>query len=211
MPDRDIFDRTVRPGWKTAARLVIGSADDPSALASLIRALAKEVKNGGCPGLDQIVDIVVDDLRASDQRAARHLAHWQLDRVRLLQGNGVTEIAIIAAKQFLARPASLSDNSLEKDEEETRINVAAHILADLADALMCSARLRAEIVEQGQVSFQAVQARRDRAKEMLVSAPEIRRLAQQLLADSSGALVKSPRISRAKLSQAEILVTALTE
>jgi hypothetical protein len=75
---------------------------------------------------------------------------------------------------------------------------------------MCPAALLAEIVESGEVSFQEIRSRRQRAKHKIAAAPEARRLASQLLADPSGASVKSPRVSRVRPSQAEILVTALT-
>ncbi|MGH2531660.1 MAG: hypothetical protein ACRDJW_05080 [Thermomicrobiales bacterium] len=210
MPDRDVFDRTVRPGWQTAARRMIGAADDPDALVSVIRALANEAKKVGCPGFDQIVGIVVDVLHQPDYRAARQLANQRLDRIRREQASGVAEQAVNAAKGLLVDRAPFAW-SLGRVDDEARIDVASQILATLADYWMCPTRLLVEIIEQGQVSFQEVRARRERAMKMLVSALETRRLAEQLLADPSGALVKRPQISRAKLTQAEILVTALTE
>jgi hypothetical protein len=69
----------------------------------------------------------------------------------------------------------------------------------------------AEIVEGGEVSFQEIQSRRQRAKDLIVAAPESRQLAAQLLLDPSGGSVKLPRAPQSKLSQAELLVTALTE
>lgn len=210
MPDRDVFDRNVRPGWQTAARRMIGAADDPDALASVIRALANEVKKVGCPGLDQVVSIVADAMRQPDNRASRKFAHQRLDRIRREQASSVTEQVVKAAKEILVDQASFVSR-LGRADAEVRVDIASQILAALADDWMCPTRLLAEIIEQGQVSFQEVRARRDRAKKMLMSASETRRLAEQLLADPSGALVKRLQISRVKLTQAEILVTALTE
>lgn len=212
MPDRDVFNRKVKSGWQAAARRMIGAANDPDALPSVLRALGKEIKSNGCPGVDQIVRVIVDAIRSPDPRTARKRAHEQLEEIRRDQGSGNTEIAVAFGRKLLAGAPDLNINGISPmDDDQLRLHLSILILADLADASTCPAAVLAEIVEGGEVSFQDVSSRRQHLRDMIASAPEIRRLAVQLLVDPSGSSVRLPRIPRAKVSQAEILVTALTE
>lgn len=212
MPDRDVFDRNVKRGWQSAARRMLGQVDDPADLPAVIRALARELQQNGCPGFEQIVGVLDDALLDLDGPATRRLAYDRLDLLRVAQGSAATEVAVEVAKRLLAAPESaLADDDRRRDADQRRLSIAARLLAGLADAWMCAAPLLAEIVEQGQVSFQTIRSRRERAVARLISAPKIAALAEQLLSDSSGASVKSPRLPRVKKSRADILVTALTQ
>lgn len=204
MPDRDVFDRNVSRGWKSTARLIIGHDGDPDALRSVICALGEELKREGCPGFDAVVQIVTGVLRSTDRQLVHRRASEQLELLSYEEASGTTEIAVAAAKRLLARPPWCCGDTLP-------LTVAVHILAELADARMCPAPMLALLVEEGGMSFQTLQSRRERAKSMLAAAPETQRLAAMLLADPSGASVKTPRVRRSKMSQADILVTALTE
>jgi hypothetical protein len=204
MPDRDVFDRNVSRGWVRAAHLTIGHDGNPDALRSVIRALGQELKREGCPGLDAVVGIVIDAYRSTDRQLAQERACDQLDRLRCDEASSTTEIAVAAAKRLLIQPPLCCDNPLP-------VTIAAHLLAELADARMCPAPLLAELVESGDVSIQTIQFRRKRVKSMLAAAPETQRLAELLLADPSGASVKTPRMRRPEMSQADILLTALTD
>jgi hypothetical protein len=121
-------------------------------------------------------------------------------------------MVVAAGKKVMAASPESSDGGVRTENvRERHLAVAIRILAEYADAWMCPAALLAEIVEQGQVSFQTMSLRRDRAKAGLVAAAETRLLAEQLLNDLSGAAVKLPKLPRTTISQAELLVAALTE
>jgi hypothetical protein len=211
MPDGDVFDRSIRRGWQTASRRVLGGGEGQDALPSVLRALGKEVRANGCPGLDQIVSVLTSAIRSSQPKAMRQPALVKLEHLRVQHGDRITQLAIDSARRLLAGgfEPGLSTRQM-MDDGELRIDLCTTMLADLADAFMCPAALLPRLVEEGNVSFQAFHSRRQRNKESIVGAPESRRLALQLLADPSGALVKVPQIRRERLSQAEILATALT-
>lgn len=204
MPDRDVFDRNVSRGWKHAARLIIGHDEDPNALRSVIRALGQELKRDGCPGVDIIVQIVTDALQSTDRQCARRQAAKSLERVRREEASGTTETVVVAAQRLIAQPPWGCDDTSPQV-------VAVHLLADLVDARLCPAPMLGLLVEEGGMSFQTLHSRLERAKAMLVAAPEVHRLAEMVLVDPSGSSVKQPRIRRTKTSQADLLVTALTE
>lgn len=211
MPDGDVFNRRVRRGWQTASKRMIGGGEGHDALPSVLRALGREVKVTGCPGLDRIVSTVAGAIRSSQLRTARRLALAELEHLRVEHGNQATEIAIGSSRRILALASEPAHSAiLAMDDGELRAHLATTILADLADAAMCPAGLLPELVEEGDISFQEFHARGQQNKELIVAAPEARRMAIQLLADPSGASVKTPRIRQERLSQAEILVMALT-
>jgi hypothetical protein len=211
MPDGDVFNRRVRRGWQTASQRMIGGGEGHDALPSVLRALGREVKATGCPGIDRVVGAVAGGIRSSQPVAARRLALAELERLRVDHGNHATEIAIGSGRRLLAGVSEPERSAmLAMDNGELRAHLATMILADLADAAMCPAGLLPQLVEEGGVSFQEFRVRRQQNKELIVAAPEARRMAIQLLADPSGASVKAPRIRRERLSQAEILTTALT-
>lgn len=204
MPDRDVFDRNVSRDWQSAARLTIGHDGNPDSLRAVIRALGKRLEREGCPGFETIVRIVLEAYRSTYRQHVRRPAYERLDRLRCEEANSTTEIAVAAAKRLLIQPPLYCGDPWP-------VTIGASILSELADARMCPAPLLAELVESGDVSFQTIKARRDCAKSMLAAAPETRRLAEMLLADASGASVKTPRMERQKMSQADILATALTD
>jgi hypothetical protein len=191
---------------------MLGSANDPGALKAVTRALAMKARNDGFQGFVDIVDIIVDALSLESRQSARFRANARLESVRRSQRSSTTEILVRAAKSSLVNPESflLADGS-PMPTSELRIIVAANLLADLADGLMCPAAMLPELVEEGIVSFQDLHARRDRAKAHVASSTQTRRLAAQLLSDPSGGAVIVPRMQREKLTQAEILLTALTD
>lgn len=212
MPDRDVFNRKVERGWQTAARLLIGGTDDDEALAAAIRALVRMIKANGRPGLDQVVQIVADALRSPRPTTARAIAIAKLDDVRLHQATRQTEIAVASAKGILAGRLESGISSTESgDKENLHEHLAIRIVTDLAMTSLFPAPLLAELVEAGDISFQGFSLRRQRANKMIVTSPQTRRLALQLLADPSGTSVKAPQMARRKKSQAEMLVVALTD
>jgi hypothetical protein len=163
------------------------------------------------PGFDEVVGSVLDIVGAPEPRSARELAHRRFDQIRREHLSGATQAAVGAAKRFIASISDwLPEHAVALDRCHLREIIALHLLADLADGWMCPSGLLAEIIEHEHVSFQTIQARREHAKRLLADAVETHRLAQQLLADSSGSAVTVPRMARRKKSQAEILVTALT-
>jgi hypothetical protein len=209
MPDRDVFNRNVHRGWQSASRRMLATTDDPEALASVVRALAKLMREGGCPGFDQIIGTVVEAWESSAPEGARQTAVAKLDYIRLHEGNSATEIAIASARRFLPQGDELPHQALVQPTD--RDYVATRVLAEVADAYLCPASLLGELVESGELSYHELRSRRERAKSMICASPEARRLAAQLLSNPSGTSVQMPRSSGVKPSQAEILVVALTK
>lgn len=209
MPDRDVFNLNVCRRWQRAARLTL--ADDLSlpALQSVVRALAKDLKENGCPGFVEAIDIVTDAVQMNDLDEARGVAHRRLDHIRRREGSGHTETMVDACKGLLvvSKEACLAPSA----NVDRSIMIAVHVIARIADALMCPARLLVEIVENGQVAFQIVRVRREQMIRALVETPATAEIAKQLLVDSSGSAVRTPRLPRIAQSQADILVMQLTD
>src|SRR5687768_1986354 len=100
MPDRDVFDRNVRRGWQTAARLALSFDDEPNSLSSVIRALGNDIKKEGLPGFDQIVSALA---RCNSDMDALAM-HDALERIRSDFLCTSTEEAVAAAKRLLWSP-----------------------------------------------------------------------------------------------------------
>jgi len=191
---------------------MIGGEEGEEALPPVLRTLGKEIKASGCPGLVQIVGILAKVIRSPQPEAARQPALAQLERLRVQHGNRATQIAIDSGRCLLAAACESGLSVMQAmDDGELHVHLSAMILADLADASMCPAALLHGIVEEEGKSFQEIHSHRRRAKELIVAAPETRRMAIQLLADPSGASVKTPQVRRIRMSQAELLATALTQ
>ncbi len=212
MPDRDVFRLNCKPGWQTAARRMIGSLDDPEALPSVLRALGRETKANGCPGIDEIVSVLAEALQAPVTPVIRLEALNRLESIRVQHGSANTEVAISSGRRLLASASGLGlpENGMES-VGEIRVSIATAILADLADSEMCPAAVLHELIEDRKASFQEVDERRQRAKSLVAAASETRRLAVQLLIDPTGISVRAPRILRVKRSQGDILAIGLTE
>lgn len=211
MPDGDVFDRRVKRGWRNAASCVLGGGKADNALPAVLRALGKEVKASGCPGLDQILKALSEAIRSPHLVSTRASANAALDHVCLQYGSQATEFAVRAARCILAIGLDSAMFAVRvMDEGELRVHLTKEILAHMADSWMCPAGILPELVENGNVSYQEVEARRQENKRLVTAAPETNRMAIQLLADPSGVLVRVPQFHREKLSPSEILVTPLT-
>jgi hypothetical protein len=211
MPDGDVYDRHGMRGWKKASSWIVGAGNFDDGIPSALRALGREIKTTGCPGIDQIVGTVVDAFQPCDQMGAKQQAIERLEQIRIQYGSRATEIAIRSSKSLIVETFELDRSKFSSfDDGNLRTDITVHILADLSDACLCPSGVLTGLVEDSRLSFQEVHSRRERAKQIVAAAPETRRLAIQLLANPSGAQVKTPRFRREKLSQSEILATPLT-
>lgn len=212
MPDRDVFDRNVSRGWQTAARRMLGSDGDVDAVGAVIRALSKEVREHGCAGLDEIVEIIEEYHRSSMDDRRRGQAHDRLDVIRISQRCNTAEIAVNAGKRLLVVTDKRNNaNGSKGNRDNERLEFTLEILAEIADFRMCPARLLPQFVESGLASFQALHRRRERAKNLLKADPAFHQIAKQLLNDPTGRRLVTPRSRRQKLSPEEMLAFPLTK
>lgn len=203
MPDNDIFRRNVNRGWQKAARLNFGAEDDPNALPSAIRALGGELKGGGCPRFPEIITVVTGAIESANFTVDRRLAFDELEHINFEAASGITEIAVNVAKRLISQHQNNAGSWSE--------NVAVQILAGIAVSRMCPAAIIHALVEEGSIPYQTLDTRRKRSQLRIATAPETLSLAKMLLADPTGVSVKAPQIRRVRMSQADILLTALTD
>lgn len=124
MPDGDLFDRRVKRAWRTAALCVLGVGEAGDALPAVLRALGKEIKASGCPGLDQILKILSKAIRSPNLVSTRISANAELDHVRLQYGSEATEFAIRAARCILAVESDSGIFAVRvMDEGELRVHL----------------------------------------------------------------------------------------
>jgi len=211
MPDRDVFDRHVQREWRKVARLLLSAEVDPSVLQKVMRHLGDDFRRKGCPGFDQIVSIVVE-AASSDQsmEIARQVAVNRLEQTRRCEGASSTEIAVGAANVVLAELMHYHE-AVVADQKELELRFAAQILAELAAKRMNFSSLLPEMVEHNLLSYQTMAARIERTKRSLRSSPDMRALAAQILQDPSGRTLKLPRRRKESRSQADLLVSTISE
>ena len=211
MPDRDVYDRNVDRGWQTPSRHVYGGSDDDLTLPSLLRALGRTLKNGGCPGVDTVASIVAEAVGSAEPRLARREVGAQLEQVRRACGSARTEIAVVIARRILAEPDVLFPTPADcLDRDRVKEIVAKEILVELAIRKISTSALTHELVEKENKSIGHVLARRQHARELLTSAPQITGLAREVLASPEGQTIKIPRVKTPKPAQEEILVMAIS-
>jgi hypothetical protein len=210
MPDRDVFDRHVQRGWRTVGRLLLGAEVDPSVLQRVARHLAADLKRNGCPGFDQIAEILVDAIDSQQPKeTARQIAIDRLDFVKKREGCTSTELVIRAANIVLAKETH-DDPADVVNRDELRVSLASRVLAEIATNRMYPSPLVHELVEHERMSFQAMTSIQHRCKHMLQRPPELQSLAAQLLQDPEGCAVKLPRRRKTHRSQADLLVAAIS-
>jgi hypothetical protein len=211
MPDRDVYDRNVARGWQTAARRVYQGDDDELTLRSLLYSLGRVLKDGGCPGIDEIAAIVAQAVASPDPLVTRREAHAQMERVRRASGSTRTEVAGEVARRVLVDPGAVFPTLADgHDQERAKLGVAASILAELAIKKISPAAVTHELVEVERVPIEAVLARRRNAQGLLAGAPQLTKLAREVLAQPDGRLVKAPRVKTPKPSQEALVHIAIS-
>jgi hypothetical protein len=202
MPDGDVYDRHVDRGWQTAARRVFESDDDELALPSLLRALGRMLKDGGCPGIDAVVEIPTEALGSPGGGAVRREARAQLERVRREAASDRTNVVIDAALRLLAEPESLGLGDLiRQNTDAVRQKIAEQLLVELAARKFSpGVLLQDQVVNRG-VGIEVYRRRAERGRSLLASSPELSRLACQVMAHPNGVGIRAPRPKSPKPSQ----------
>jgi len=213
MPDGDVYDRNVDRWWQTAARRVFESDNDELALPSLIRALGRMMKFGGCPGIDAVVAITADTVCSPDVGAARREATARLERVRRESGSDRTTVVVEAARGLLADAEALQlGDPRHCDPAVVRLRIAERLLVELATMKFSPGKLIQvqEQVENRGVTIELYRRRAERARSLLASSPELARLASQVVARPSGVGIKAPRPKMPKPSQEALVHMAIS-
>jgi hypothetical protein len=211
MPDGDVYDRKVDRGWQTAARRVFESDADELTLASLIRSLGRMMKGGGCPRIDEVVTITADALGSPEVSTTRREARTQLDRVRREACNDRTTVVVEAAKRLLADPYGLDlPDPNRRDPDAVHLKIAQWLMVELATRKFAPGALMQEQVENRGVPIEVFRRRRERARSVLASSPELARLTSQMLAHPNGMGIKAPRSKTPKPAQELLLNMAIS-
>lgn len=212
MPDRDVYDRNIERGWQTAARRVYEGADDELTLPSLVRALGRTLKDSGCPGIDMIASIAATAVGSADPRNERREVSAQLELVRRENGSARTEIAVDVARRILVDADELFPNLADRqDPNRVTLVVAEAIVVELAIQKISNLALTRELVEKEHKTIDLVLATRQHARNLLAGAPQITKLAQQVLDCPEGQMVKVPRLKTPKPSQEDLVVMAISD
>lgn len=209
MPDRDVFDRHVGIGWRTAARYLLRGKFDEAAQRSVLRALGLELRKHGCPGFAEAVDVTVTSMHDLDDEFVRTAVLQELSQTSRQFRHKNTELLIdVISKAIVSGDFSDYDDWIADD---LRTAVGKRVLSRLAIAWMSPAQLIHEAVETEVVSYQSAESRRENAVTTLVAQHATMQLVEQLLKDSSGSAVRVPRIARTKAPIDELLFLSLTD
>ncbi len=211
MPDQDIYNRHIPRNWQTAARIAFTSPDDELVKQTLLRALGKEVKQGGCPGIDEIVVSARDFVECSTIVGYQEITR-RLDRITRRYANERTYLAREAARKIVL-DISMSPSSTPPVHDERRIELAISkaFLAELAISKISSLALAATLAKQQVMSAYEYVKRQERILNLLNNCPEIEILAQRLVNAPQGHGLRAPRVAITKLSTEESASYQLTE
>lgn len=210
MPDRDVFSRHIPRGWQAAARIAHSGLDDVVCTVKLMRALGNDTKRGGCPGINEIADIVADAFGSPDT-GLHEGASRRLDQVNRNHMNDRTEVAVETARTMLAFDKSHDPSaSGVADLEQVRLNVATRYLIGFAMRQISSPSLLSSLGETSDVPVAVYLARQQSARKLLADSPELETLARQLLSSPEGGRARTPRLSIPEMTPDEMVSFALT-
>lgn len=180
MPDLDILRTSVLPPFRAAYRVIRGREGEEPVLAALRSDLARALKRGGgIPNLHERATLVAAVIAGGPARAATEASK------RLL------------VQESLSRHAVLAHGALERMLVRGLSADARDITQDLA-SLFCHqllehglfASLRVECRDLGMASIECASYVEHLQREV---EPAVSALASQLLEDSSGAAIPTPR------------------
>lgn len=210
MPDRDVFSRHIPRGWETAARAAHSGLDDAVTRVKLLRALIKDMKQGGCPGIDEIADIV-GDAKGSLDTAPQEGAWRRLEQVNRKYVCERTAAAVNSALSILAALSTAAPGASRFAEpSQIRFIVAKTFLIDFAMMQISSSALLSSLERNGDVSVSEYLQRQEHARQLLTNSLEVGTLARQLLVAPDGEQAKTPRLPIPKMTPEEMVSCALS-
>lgn len=211
MPDQDIYNHHIPRNWQTAARVAFTSDDDELITQKLVRALGLEVKQGGCPGINEIVVAAKDFVESSTVVGVVEISR-RLDRITRCHANERTYLAREAARKIvLDISISPSSTPLVLDERRIDLAISKAFLVELAISKISSPALAASLANKQEVSTYEYVQRQERIGDLLAKSREIETLAQRLLNAPQGHGLRAPRVTITKLSTEESASYQLTE
>lgn len=209
MPDCDVYDRHVPRGWKTAARIVFTNHDEGVAREKLLRALGDTIKQGGCPGIDQVTSLVAEALECSDTVKARNNeVKRQLQYITSRYSNYRTEMLAEVARKVLLCPKLQFPDTIGR--EQIKLEVARVFLVRLVKSNISPQALENALCREDELSPVEYGQHIGRFERLLADSPEMNILAARLLAAPSGEGIKIPPVRAPKLSMEEIMALHLT-
>lgn len=210
MPDQDIYNRHIPKNWQTAARVAFTSQDDEFITQTLLRALGNEVKQGGCPGIDEIAATVADFVASPNAATCDEISR-RLERINRRYANERTALAQEAARKILLdTDNSHSGTPLVLGEGRISLAISKAFLIELAMSKISSPKLAASLSKKRELSTYLYMQRQQRVGHLLATSPEIELLAQRLLDAPEGRGIKAPRVTITKLSPEEAASYQLT-
>jgi hypothetical protein len=216
VPDGDRLERSFAPGWRRIYRLAKGGIASEAELAdACLTALARCFRqSGGCPGFQDIADILqtlVQNQGALPSRseiggARLSLAFEALGRTERQQGgHRVTKIAVRAAKSMLVRSSRESNrSSFQSGLTQTLVE---QICIGLVDHHFFG-RARAHLVRERCSSIHEARAWEQAVKKAMSLG--VQKIAARLSKDPSAAHLRAPKRSVARRSTRGILSESLT-
>ena len=210
MPDGDVYSRHIPRGWQTAAKFVFTGQDDAVSLPKLFRALGQMVKQGGCPGINEIA-AVVEDALMSPRLTSNQQMKRELEQIKRRYASDRTTIASDVARRIVASPADwFPDSSRLRDPERVRLTVVRAVLIELVMTQISSTALQTSLMNSGDVTFHEYWQRQRHFKRLLFDSPHIGELAGEVFRNPEGDGIKVPQIRSPKLTPEEFITFPLT-
>lgn len=212
MPDRDVFDRTVRKGWRSAARTALTHDCDGVTgeviERKLLRALAREIRETGLLGFAEVVGVVTRHLE-SPVPPKLFAVYDELSALKARFGGSSIAILCESAKLCISGGRATPGESGSSVAISERIAVA--ILANLATARISPAILINELSIGSGLQIGAIEPRREKVYSRLCARVELNKMARRLLEQPNrpGAQIPEIRVRRPQVSQHQILFTPI--
>jgi hypothetical protein len=200
-------------GWRTPARLTNAHADDDTVARAATRALAQTLREaGGCPHLEDITTVVLDVHRELTQApllfqdpAASHAtlksAYERLNSIEMkADRHNHTVFAADVARAYIVKTlhANLASGPADAIADAIAtgfcLRMVEHYYFDIQRTLIIGSRFH---------NYEEARAWENDVKERM--APKVAKIARDILRDSTGQTVKTPRWPKVSRSTAELL------
>lgn len=216
MPDGDVFDFFVAPGFRKPARTYVGGRfDDPSTADEVVNAIISWIQANRCSELPDIVRIAQNvPSRGADAHRAMEVAFEHLDAICIASGSEAAQRLVAAAKEEILCRSRFGGQPFLDTLPWPDYELASSILVKVADGLMfSSAAMHRELLRKHYVSsYGDFAVLRQAARESLLAAPSLRKLAVHMIENRNWGSIRRVRTRRPKkLSQVDILAVSLID
>lgn len=205
MVDNDAFRRHVAKGFRRTSRAVFDRTAPERAIPVALRDLSASIVEGGCPGLRHVVEVVEAHMRAPGTAENQDRSVSLLEDIDRVQASDRTRWLVRAAKRMVWASGVEGVGPVDATQVLTEC-----FLVDYLASQAFNGRLMEDLVESEQETFDSYEKRRQTFLQDVRQAPELTKLARELIADPHGSRVKRQRVKRSKVDQRELVEMALT-